>query len=213
MDFINNFLEYILHIDDHLVELIRVYGVVAYLILFLIFFAETGLVVAPFLPGDSLLFAAGALAATGNLDVLVLCMVCIAGAIIGNAVNFQIGRYIGPRAFERENKYIKQEHLIKTQIFYQKYGGIALVLGRFIPFIRTFVPFVAGIGKMDPGRFTYYNIIGAFIWVIPIVAVGYLFGNIPFVKENFSVLVLIILILSLIPLMAGIIKAWLLSMK
>jgi membrane-associated protein len=211
MEFINQILDFILHIDDHLVELIGQYGIYVYIILFLIFFAETGLVVAPFLPGDSLLFAAGALAATGNFNLFILWAVCIGGAIIGNAVNFYTGRYVGPRVFEKKNRFIKQEHLLKTRIFYEKHGGKALILGRFIPFIRTFVPFVAGIGKMDAGKFSFYNIVGAFLWVIPITVVGYLFGNVPFVKDNFSILVLVILLLSLIPLLYGIFKAWMLS--
>ena len=205
-------IDFILHIDDHLVELVANYGIFIYIILFLILFAETGLVIAPFLPGDSLLFAAGALAASGNMNVWILILVCIAGAILGNQVNYMIGKYIGPRVYSQNFKWIRKQHIDKTHQFYEKHGGKALIIGRFLPFIRTFVPFIAGVGNMEVGKFTFYNIIGALVWVIPIVMVGYLFGNIPFVKEHFSIIVLIILLLSMIPLFAGLITG-LLSMN
>ncbi|MBX7163515.1 MAG: DedA family protein [Saprospiraceae bacterium] len=212
MDWIQQLIDFILHIDDHLVELVANYGIFIYIILFLILFAETGLVIAPFLPGDSLLFAAGALAASGNMNVWILILVCIAGAILGNQVNYMIGKYIGPRVYSQNFKWIKKQHIDKTHQFYEKHGGKALIIGRFLPFIRTFVPFIAGVGNMEVGKFTFYNIVGALVWVIPIVMVGYLFGNIPFVKEHFSIIVLIILLLSMIPLFAGLITG-LLSMN
>ncbi|MBK7796940.1 MAG: DedA family protein [Saprospiraceae bacterium] len=212
MDWIQQLIDFILHIDDHLVELVANYGIFIYIILFLILFAETGLVIAPFLPGDSLLFAAGALAASGNMNVWILILVCIAGAILGNQVNYMIGKYIGPRVYSQNFKWIRKQHIDKTHQFYEKHGGKALIIGRFLPFIRTFVPFIAGVGNMEVGKFTFYNIVGALVWVIPIVMVGYLFGNIPFVKEHFSIIVLIILLLSMIPLFAGLITG-LLSMN
>lgn len=198
-------MEFILHIDSHLVELVSQYGIYIYIILFLILFAETGLVVAPFLPGDSLLFAAGALAATGNMNIWLLMLICILGAVLGNQLNYYIGKYAGPKIFDLKTKFIKKEYFEKTQAFYDKHGGKALIIGRFLPFIRTFVPFVAGVGLMDSNKFTFYNIVGAMVWVFPICMVGYLFGNIPFVKDNFSIIVLGILILSLIPLLVGLI--------
>ena len=205
MEIFNRLMEFILHIDAHLVELVSEYGIYIYIILFLILFAETGLVIAPFLPGDSLLFAAGALAATGNMNIWILILVCFVGAVLGNQVNYYIGKYFGPKIFEMNLKFIKKEYLQKTQDFYDKHGGKALILGRFLPFIRTFVPFVAGVGLMNSAKFSFYNIVGAACWVLPICLVGYLFGNIPFVKENFSLIVLIILGISVLPLLIGII--------
>lgn len=213
MDWINQLIDFILHIDDHLVELVQQYGIYIYIILFLIIFCETGLVITPFLPGDSLLFAAGALAASGNMDVLMLCITCCVAAIMGNQTNFIIGKYTGPKIFETERKFFKMDHLIKTQQFYDKHGGKALILGRYIPFIRTFVPFVAGVSQMNVYRFTYFNIFGALLWVIPVTLTGYLFGNIPFIKNNFSIIILAILIISLLPMIIGIISAWIHSAK
>jgi membrane-associated protein len=183
MEVLQQAFDFVLNIEGHLVELIEQYGIYIYIILFLILFVETGLVIAPFLPGDSLLFAAGALAAGGNLDVFVLFAVCFAGAFLGNQ--------------------LKEEYLVRTQVFYDKHGGKALIIGRYLPFIRTFVPFVAGIGKMKPARFTYFNVLGGLLWVIPVIGVGYLFGNIPFVKQNFSIIVIAILFVSLFPMIWG----------
>lgn len=157
MDWINQIIDFILHIDSHLIELVENYGIYIYIILFLILFCETGLVIAPFLPGDSLLFAAGALATSGNMNLTLLCFICLLGAILGNQLNFTIGKYFGPKIFEKDRKYIKKEYLHKTQAFYNKHGGKALIIGRYLPFIRTFVPFVAGIGQMDSYKFTFYN--------------------------------------------------------
>ncbi|MBP8725399.1 MAG: VTT domain-containing protein [Saprospiraceae bacterium] len=203
MEVLQQAFDFVLNIEGHLVELIEQYGIYIYIILFLILFVETGLVIAPFLPGDSLLFAAGALAAGGNLDVFVLFAVCFAGAFLGNQLNFAIGSGFGKAIFDRERKFIKEEYLVRTQVFYDKHGGKALIIGRYLPFIRTFVPFVAGIGKMKPARFTYFNVLGGLLWVIPVIGVGYLFGNIPFVKQNFSIIVIAILFVSLFPMIWG----------
>ncbi|MDQ3142669.1 MAG: DedA family protein [Bacteroidota bacterium] len=210
MEIFQQLLDFILNIDIHLYELVENYGFYIYLILFLILFAETGLVIMPFLPGDSLLFAAGALAAGGNMDVLLLILVCIAGAILGNLVNYYIGYWIGPKAFELKSRFLKKEYLLKTQQFYDKHGGKALIIGRYLPFIRTFVPFVAGIGHMNAAKFSLYNILGAFLWVVPIILLGFLFGNIPFIKDHFSLIILAILAISILPLIFGIvgIRKW-----
>lgn len=213
MDWLNQLIDFIIHIDSHLSELVATYGVLIYIILFLILFCETGLVIAPFLPGDSLLFAAGTMAATGNMNIVILCSICLLGAVLGNQLNFTIGKYFGPRIFEKDRKYIRKDYLDKTHVFYEKHGGKALILGRYIPFIRTFVPFVAGISQMDSYRFTMYNVIGAFLWILPVVGVGYMFGNIPVVKENFSIIVLVILILSVLPMLIGLVSAWMHSKK
>ena len=195
----------LVNIDKYATYIVSEYQIWTYAILFVVIFMETGLVITPFLPGDSLLFAAGALAATGNMNIALLMLVCFVGAVLGNQVNYYIGRYFGPKIFDMNLRFIKKEYLIKTQDFYNKHGGKALIIGRFLPFIRTFVPFIAGVGNMNSSKFTLYNIVGGFTWVFPICIVGYLFGNIPFVKENFSMIILIILIISLIPLFAGII--------
>ncbi len=208
MDWINQLLDFILHIDNHLVELVQQYGIYIYIILFIILFCETGLVIAPFLPGDSLLFAAGALAASGNMNILLLGLTCIVAAFLGNQVNFIVGKFFGPKIFETERKYLKKDHLNKTQEFYEKHGGKALIIGRYLPFIRTFVPFVAGVGQMNSYRFTYFNIVGALLWIVPILGIGYLFGNIQYVKDNFSMIILAILIISVLPMIIGVFSAW-----
>jgi membrane-associated protein len=208
MDWFNQLLEFILHIDSHLLELVEQYGIYIYIILFLILFCETGLVIAPFLPGDSLLFAAGALAASGNMNIFMLTLVCLAAAILGNQTNFMIGKFFGPKIFETERKYLKKDHLDKTQLFYDKHGGKALILGRYIPFIRTFVPFVAGVGQMNFYKFTYYNVLGALLWIVPLLGIGFLFGNIQFVKDNFSIIILSILVISILPMILGLVSAW-----
>ncbi len=204
MDLLHHAWDFIFHIDSHLVELVNNYGVYIYIILFLILFVETGLVVAPFLPGDSLLFAAGALAAGGEMNISLLLAVCFLGACTGNQLNFYIGSGFGKSFFAQEKKYIKKEYLERTQVFYAKHGGKALIIGRYLPFIRTFVPFVAGLGKMNPTRFTLYNLIGGLLWVLPVCGSGYLFGNIPFVKKNFSLIILLILFVSLLPMIIGV---------
>lgn len=213
MEWINYLIEFVLHIDKHLVELVQQYGIYIYIILFLILFCETGLVVTPFLPGDSLLFTAGAIAASGNMNIFALILTCVIAAFTGNQTNFVIGKFFGPKIFATEQKYLHKDHLQKTQEFYDKHGGKALIIGRYIPFIRTFVPFVAGLGQMNSYRFTLYNIIGAMLWIIPVLGCGYLFGNIPFVKKNFSMIILAILFLSVLPMIIGIVSAWLEAKK
>jgi len=201
MDILRQLLDFLLHIDAHLIELTGQYGIYIYLILFLILFSETGLVVAAILPGDSLLFAAGALSSSGNLNIWIVMGCCIVGAILGNTVNFYIGRWLGPRIFDEDSRFFKKDYLIRTQKFYDKHGGKALVIGRFLPLIRTFVPLVAGVGNMTASKFSYFNIVGAFLWIIPLCSLGYLFGNIPFVKNNFSIVILIIIVISALPLL------------
>ena len=185
-----------LHLDKHLVELIAAYGVWIYGILFLIVFAETGLVVTPFLPGDSLLFACGALAATGVLDLWLVVCLLIAAAIIGDGVNYHVGRAVGPKIFSAEDQVgfwhqmLNRKHLYQAHEFFERHGGKAVVMGRFVPIVRTFVPFVAGAGVMTYAMFVFYNIAGAFLWVGLCVGLGYLFGNVPVVKNNFSLVAL-----------------------
>lgn len=193
-------LDFLIHLDKHLLELINNYGTGAYFILFMVVFCETGLVVTPFLPGDSLLFVLGALASTGEINLTAIAFLLIAAAIIGNVVNYQIGRYIGPKIFAGKNiRFLKQEYLIRTQNFYEKHGGKTIVIARFIPIIRTFAPFVAGIGEMSYPRFLIYNISGCIAWVLLFLMGGYLFGNIPFVQKNLTLVIFGIIFISLLP--------------
>ena len=192
--------DFILHVDDHLLEFIRNYGVWIYAILFLIIFVETGLVVMPFLPGDSLLFAAGALAAsTGAMDPWVLGILLFIAAVLGDTLNYHIGRFIGPRVFEMNPRFINKAHLSKTHEFFERHGGKTIIFARFIPFARTFAPFVAGAGSMNYKFFLTYNVIGALCWVASFITLGYLFGNMPMVKDNFTHLIFGIIILSVLP--------------
>lgn len=200
-------LDFILHVDEHLLEFIRNYGVWVYGILFLIIFVETGLVVMPFLPGDSLLFAAGALAAsTGVLDPWLLVLLLFIAAVLGDTLNYHIGKYIGPRVFEIDSKFINKKHLVYTQKFFAKHGGKTIIFARFIPFARTFAPFVAGAGSMNYKYFLSYNAIGAISWVGSFIALGYLFGNMPIVKDNFTHLIFGIIIVSVLPGIIGFIR-------
>lgn len=200
-------LDFILHVDEHLLEFIRNYGVWVYGILFLILFVETGLVVMPFLPGDSLLFAAGALAAsTGILDPWLLVLLLFIAAVLGDTLNYHIGKYIGPRVFEIDSKFINKKHLVYTQKFFAKHGGKTIIFARFIPFARTFAPFVAGAGSMNYKYFLSYNAIGAISWVGSFIALGYLFGNMPIVKDNFTHLIFGIIIVSVLPGIIGFIR-------
>ena len=193
-------IDFFLHLDRHLERVTSDYGVWTYLILFLIIFCETGLVVTPILPGDSLLFAAGAIAALGGLNVFWLFIILTAAAIIGDTVNYWAGHYIGPKIFYKEDvRFLNKKHLQKTHEFYEKYGGKTIILARFIPIIRTFAPFVAGIGSMTYGRFILYNVVGAILWVGICVAAGYLFGNLEIVKKNFSLVILAIIFVSVLP--------------
>jgi membrane-associated protein len=201
-------IDFILHVDDHLLEFITNYGVWIYAILFLIIFVETGLVVMPFLPGDSLLFAAGALAAsTGAMDPWLLIPLLFIAAVLGDTLNYHIGKYIGPRVFEMESRFINKKHLLATQQFFEKHGGKTIIFARFVPFARTFAPFVAGAGSMNYKFFLTYNVIGGFLWISSFVILGYLFGNLPVVKDNFTHLIFGIIILSVLPGIIGFIKS------
>lgn len=194
-----NLIDLFLHLDEHLANVIRTYGTFTYIILFTIIFLETGVVVTPFLPGDSLLFAAGALAATGAMDVTWLFILLTIAAILGDTVNYWIGHYIGPRAFSGNIRFLKKEYLDRTHQFYEKYGGKAIVLARFVPIVRTFAPFVAGVGSMTYGKFIFYNVFGGILWCALFIFGGYFFGNLPFVKKNFEFVIIAIILLSLLP--------------
>ena len=202
-----------LHLDVHLAEFVAQYGILVYGMLFAIIFIETGIVIWPFLPGDSLLFAAGALAATGVLDIRVIVVLLIAAAIAGDAVNYSIGRYVGPKVFTAEDqqgffhKLLNRQHLDKAHAFFEKHGGMAVVSGRFAPIIRTFVPFVAGAASMTASKFVFYNVIGGIIWVVVCAGAGYAFGNVPIIKNNFSLVAIGIVAVSLIPLALEVLKA------
>ena len=202
MDLIHWFVDIVLHLDKHLVELLTNYGFWVYLILFVIVFAETGLVVTPFLPGDSLLFAAGALAAvdtSGTLSAPLLSLTLIIAAVAGNTTNYHIGRWIGPAAFSGKFRFLKVEYLRRTEAFFLKYGSMTIVSSRFVPILRTCAPFVAGIGRMPYVRFQAYNIFGGAAWVLLMTWAGFFFGNIPFVKQNFGLVTIGIIVVSLIP--------------
>lgn len=199
-------IDIILHLDKYLNLLIQKFGIGTYVVLFLIIFAETGLVVTPFLPGDSLLFAAGAFASQGALNVMALFITLSLAAILGDSLNYKIGKTVGPKVFREGSKYFKKEYLIRTEEFYEKYGNKTIVLARFVPIIRTFAPFVAGIGKMKYAKFLTYNMVGGIAWVGLFVFGGYYFGNIPIVKQNFTIAIITIIILSIMPGIIEIIK-------
>jgi membrane-associated protein len=199
MDLLRSVLDLFLHLDQHLSRIIADYGVWTHLILFLIVFAETGLVVTPFLPGDSLLFAAGTFAALGSLDLWLLIVMLIAAAILGDTVNYWVGAWIGPRAFSGNVKFLRKDYLDRTHAFYEKHGGKTVILARFVPIIRTFAPFVAGVGAMSYPKFITYNVVGAVLWVGLFVPAGYFFGNIPAVRKNFTLVILAIIALSVLP--------------
>jgi membrane-associated protein len=200
MEFLATFIDIVLHLDKHLQVLIQNYGVWVYLILFLIIFCETGLVVTPFLPGDSLLFVAGALAATGSMQVHTLFMVLVAASFLGDNTNYWIGRFFGPKVFSREGSLLlNPKHLERTQGFYDRHGGKTVVIARFVPIVRTFAPFVAGIGRMVYPRFLMFAFGGAILWIGSLVYAGYFFGNIPWVKNNLSLVIIGIVILSILP--------------
>src|SRR5687767_15867366 len=201
MELIKSLIDFILHIDQHLVEIVSNYKTWTYLILFLIIFAETGLVVTPFLPGDSLLFAAGAIIAKpeSNMNIVLTCLLLIIAAILGDLVNYHIGKYFGPKAFSGKFKFLKKEYLERTQEFYNKHGGKTIIYARFIPIIRTFAPFVAGVGTMSYGRFAFYNVLGGVLWVTSFLFLGYFFGGIPIIKSNFTYVIFGIILLSILP--------------
>jgi membrane-associated protein len=204
IELLQMFLDFFVHLDTHLVELLQRYGVWIYAILFLIVFSETGLVVTPWLPGDSLLFAVGALVAidtSGTLQLPVVIGLLIVAAILGNTCNYAIGKYIGPPAFSGRYRLLRVEHLQRTESFFSKHGGKTIVLSRFLPILRTFAPFVAGVGRMQYGRFQLFNVLGAISWVLTFVIGGYLFGNIPVIRDNFGIVTLVIIVGSLLPML------------
>ena len=200
MDLLLTFIDIFIHLDRHLIWLIQHFGVWVYLIVFIIVFCETGLVVTPFLPGDSLLFGLGALAAIGDLNVLWLFVLLSVAAIAGDTVNYFIGKYVGPKVFQQEtSRFFKKEYLERTHQFYEKYGGKTIVIARFMPIIRTFAPFVAGIGSMTYHKFIIYNVLGGIAWVAIFIFGGYYFGNLPVVKNNFTLVIMAIIIISVMP--------------
>jgi membrane-associated protein len=206
MDLIRFFVDLFLHLDKHLGDVIQHYGSFTYALLFIIVFCETGLVVMPILPGDSLLFAAGTFAAIGNLNILYLFLLLAAAAILGDTANYWIGHFIGPRVFTSNSRWLKREYLERTQAFYKKHGGKTIFLARFIPIIRTFAPFVAGIGEMRYSYFITYNIVGGIVWTALFTFAGYFFGNLPFIQKNFSLVVITIVIVSVLPAVVEYIK-------
>ncbi|MDR2541584.1 MAG: DedA family protein [Candidatus Peribacteria bacterium] len=201
---IKTVIDFVLHIDQHLDFFVTEYGAFTYAILFGIIFVETGVVILPFLPGDSMLFAAGALAAISEgLHVWILRGGCFIAAVLGDTVNYEIGRYLGKKAFTKYPKIFKPQYLEKTESFYDKYGPMTIIYARFVPIVRTFAPFVAGVGKMKYGKFLSYNVIGGFAWTSLFVWVGYFFGNVEFVRENFSLIILAIIFISILPIVIG----------
>lgn len=214
MDWIYTFFDFVRHIDVYLGDIIQNYGTLTYIILSAVIFSETGLVVTAFLPGDSLLFAAGAAIAvaeqtnggTTSVNIWILTPLLWVAAILGNTVNFNIGRWFGPTFLEKPNRFVKREHIEKTHEFYEKHGAKAIVLSRFLPILRSFVPFVAGIGHMDSKKFGFYNILGATLWVIPILLGGYFLGTIPWVKDNFEWVILGITLTTLLPTLIGVLN-------
>lgn len=205
MALIKNLIDFVLHVDKYLGILIQNYGIGIYLILFVVVFLETGLVLTPFLPGDSLIFIAGTYAATKALNVFILFLIFALAAIIGDTLNYWIGSYFGENVFSK-SRFFKQEYLDKTKEFYNKHGGKTIILARFIPIIRTFAPFVAGIGKMNYYKFLFYNIIGGLLWVLVFLFGGYYFGRIPLIKENLTIVTYIIVVLSILPLIWHLIR-------
>jgi membrane-associated protein len=208
MEYLLGIIDFIVHIDKHLDQLIVAYGSWTYLILFLIVFCETGLVITPFLPGDSLLFAVGAFASRGSFSLPSVSLVIFVAAVIGDAVNYKIGSYLGESVFqEKYRRIFKPEYLHKTQAFFDRYGGKAIIFARFVPIVRTFAPFMAGVGKMNYSRFAFYNVSGAALWVVLLVGAGFAFGEMPFVKKNFSLVILAVIIISILPAVFEVIAA------
>jgi membrane-associated protein len=210
-DLLKKLVDFIIHIDRHLAEIIASYGMWTYGVLFLIIFAETGLVVMPLLPGDSLLFAAGAFCAkpeTG-LNVHLMALLLFVAAFIGDTLNYWVGRKLGPAVFKREDSiWLRKKHLDKAHAFFEKYGGRAIILARFVPIVRTFVPFIAGVGSMTYTRFMAYNLIGGFVWIYFFTYAGFMFGNQPFVQKNFKLVILAIIILSVLPIVVEFLREW-----
>ena len=210
MEFVATFVDIVLHLDRHLVALVQEYGLWVYAILFAIVFSETGFVVTPFLPGDSLLFVAGAVAASGAMDVNLLVFLLVVAAVTGNMVNYAVGRWLGKRFFtDRGSRWLNPKHLEKAHAFYEHHGGKAVIISRFLPIVRTYIPFVAGLGAMDPGRFTAFNVAGAVLWVASLAYAGFFFGNIPWIKGNLTLIIVGIIVVSLVP----VVWAWFRSRK
>jgi membrane-associated protein len=207
MSFIRDALQYILHLDVHLAALVAQYGTWTYAILFLIIFCETGLVVTPILPGDSLLFATGALAAVSDLNIVILFVLLSVAAILGDAVNYYIGKTVGEKLFDGRIRYLKRDYLDRTHAFYEKYGGKTIIIARFVPIVRTFAPFVAGMGSMSYRKFATYNIVGGVLWIGALLFAGYLFGNIPLVRDNFGLVVIAIIVVSILPAVVEVIRS------
>ena len=207
MELLSSFVSFVLHIDVHLFELADQYGLWLYAILFVIVFCETGLVVTPFLPGDSLLFASGVVAGAGLLGYGEIMGVLLAAGILGDAVNYFIGRHVGPAIFSRENRFIKKSHLIKAHDFYERHGGKAIVLARFVPIVRTFAPFVAGIALMCPRTFFFFNVTGCILWVGCLVSAGFFLGNLDWVRQNFSIIVYAIVVVSVLPVVIEVLRS------
>jgi membrane-associated protein len=199
MEILAYFIDIFMHLDTHLSGLIQQFGPYVYVILFLVIFCETGLVVTPFLPGDSLLFVIGAFAAKGDFELGTIFAVLCAAAIGGNVVNYHVGRFMGPKVFHGSSRFLKKEYLDRTHEFYEKHGAKTIVIARFLPIIRTFAPFVAGIGRMDYRRFTIYNIVGCVSWLGAFILGGYFFGNVPIVKQNLTMVILAIIVISFVP--------------
>ncbi len=216
IDLAKKLFDFILHIDRHLAEIIASYGLWTYGVLFLIIFAETGLVIMPLLPGDSLLFAAGAFCAkpeTG-LNIHLMALLLFIAAFLGDTVNYWVGRKVGPAVFKREDSiWLRKKYLERAHAFFEKYGGRAVILARFVPIVRTFVPFIAGVGSMAYGRFIAYNLLGGFIWIYFFSYAGFYFGNQPFVQKNFKLVILVIIILSVVPIVVELVRVWLKSRK
>jgi membrane-associated protein len=213
MNIIQQFINIVLHLDKYLGQIIQNYGALTYAFLFFIIFMETGFVITPFLPGDSLIFAAGTLAHEGDLSILVLYAVLCAAAILGDTVNYWVGHYIGPRAFNANIRFLKKEYLDRTHAFYEKHGGKTIIIARFIPIIRTFAPFVAGIGAMTYPRFIVYNVVGGMAWVALFLFGGYFFGQLSFVEQHFSVVLVAIILISLLPAVIELINSRIQSRK
>ena len=213
MELIQELLSFVLHIDDKLSDIIAYFGAWTYVLMFAIIFAETGLVVTPILPGDSLLFALGAFAAKGDLSLMVMMVSLIVAAILGDSVNYAIGKFIGPRVFTDQIRFLNRKHLERTHEFFEKYGGKTIIIARFVPIVRTFAPFVAGVGSMTYSKFIFYNVVGALMWVPICLLAGYFFGNLPFVQKNFELVLSGIIIVSLLPAVFEITREWLASRR
>lgn len=208
MEFVHMLIDFILHIEVHLDYLIQTYQTWTYLILFLIIFCETGVVVMPFLPGDSLLFAIGAFAARGSFDFWAISLSLLVAAIIGDSLNYAIGKYVGPKVFHKSDSlFFNKGHLVKAQAFYEKYGAKTIIIARFIPIVRTFAPFVAGIGEMTYKKFMTYNVVGAVLWIFIFIPLGYFFGNLPFIQSNFKLVMIAIIFISILPPIVEFIRA------